>query len=341
MRLALSAWAGMGNIGDDWLLSTAMDLGGADVSAVVLEPDAEVPHWIDPTIPVHRWPRLGAGFRAVDEVAEFRRGLRRHSDGLLYCGGGWLAGDQGNRTPARWALRTRLVPVPAAGFGLGVGPFAGRIQQVLARAAVRSMSGISVRSQSDADWVEVLTGRRPSVIGDPTFSLAVDEGIAETGSGVAVVMPAPFPHWLSEGEADRYAEGVMGLAEEVARGQSVAYFAFDRHSDVPFWSRYVSVTAPPSVADFMAAIASRRAVIAGRFHAAVAAILAGKPVIALAYHHKFDALRLYGTEAVPVSTILGPRLSAVSPTTGFVEHDTRERVRQEFRSACRLLGGQR
>lgn len=336
MRVALAAWAGMGNIGDDWLLETALASVGSQVSAVLLEPQADVPACVPPGATVLRWPRLN-GAQALRSVRDFRRHVAESCDAVLFCGGGWLAGDQGARTPARWAARTRLLPVPCAGYGLGLGPFNGRGQAILARQSLDAMVAFSVRADADAAWAESLGRPRPVVVGDPTFVHDQREHGDGAVRGIAVAMPAPSQHWLAASREDEYADAVIRTAQALAGDEPCTFYSFDSSRDVAFWSSRVTIHSPDSVDGFMADARRHRAVIAGRFHAAVAAVLAGRPVVAFGYHHKFEALHRFGVRAAPIASLLDPRAAPPEPIEGTTGPHVRAGIEDQLAEALASL----
>lgn len=330
-RIAVCAWAGMGNVGDDWLLETCLRQlpSGLDIE-LLLEPGA-VSDW---PLEVTRWPRVRR-VRDVRRLLAFARELNERLDAIVFAGGGWLAGDQGVRSPARWLLRLIGVKVPVLGLGLGCGPFEGLATRALGRAVLRKFDRLSVRTEQDRAWVESLSGRSPEVIGDLSF-LALDAPRASTPrrEGVVVCMPRPREHWW-QGGIEEYRAATTHLARTLARGEQVTHVSFqqgDGHSDSAFW-RDEGIIDLPTAAHAADIMSESRIVIAGRLHAAICAAGTGAAVIAMGYHHKFDVLRDLGIDPSDMATLSGkngPEQPAVADPERIAE--SRRRAAQYFAS---------
>ena len=298
----LSAWAGMGNLGDDWILSVAIDrLAPGREIGLLLEPNASPPsdavgHSI------LRWPILSPRQSTIYGAAAFTETLREW-DGVLFCGGGWLADDMGLRAPSRWTWRMQLLTgVPAYAYGIGVGPFSSSLGAVLGRRILDRLKILGVRSQEDAECVRRLTSQSVRVVGDATFAAEL-EGHVPNSRGVVVAMPRPHAHWLPRARWSDYVSAVTRAARQLAEGEQVVFIAFDR-DDAGFWADVAKVVEPAGYRSGIAAVASARVALAGRFHAATAAALTGVPAVTVAYHHKFDSLRSLGVAPISIASFV-------------------------------------
>lgn len=316
-RILVSCWSGMGNIGDDWLLRTALSVLEDHEVGLLLEPNAVV---AESAAHHHvlRWPQLSLRQITSAKVRDFRRQVKNW-DLLLCFGGGWLAADQSIKTLVRWHIRFNIIGVRCVGYGLGIGPFNQSALAVpLARRLVMHFDDLTVRSPADAVQVASLVGVSPTVVGDPVLLDAVEPELhIESRSGVLLAIPRPYRHWVAEDRWTEYAQRMLAVAGELSNfGDQVRFLSFDHPGDTDFWSYFGEVEIPKNVDEALAHIRGARAIVAGRFHAALAAALTGTALLPVSYHHKFDVLRLLGYDPVSVSTILDDitwRPTAASP----------------------------
>lgn len=302
MRVTVAAWIGSTNAGDDLIfgaLCHKLHVRGTRVTAISTRPAQTA----------------RAGVDAVDH-RDLRGilGAIRSSDALVFGGGGLLQ-DQtsGFNLPyhlSRIAM-ARATRTPFAVVGVGAGPLrtaAGRWQ---VRQALRGAVGVTAR---DAGSLELLR------------SLGVDG--ARLAADLAVSLPAPdvapvdvicacLRPWraargrLPVGTRSRsditatpmVARLAAGLDEAAARtGMPVRLVAMQQGWDDLLHARVaermsctVDVVSPP-VEGVLAEVAASRVVVAMRYHAGIAAVLAGRPAVLIGYDPKLDGL----------ATALGP-----------------------------------
>lgn len=289
-KILLYSWAGMGNIGDDWLLSRSLIEFGAENCDVLAEPHAQL-SFLSDSMRVVRWPPFGDGPKVISKF----RDMLADYDVVILCGGGWLAGDQGLRTPSRWAYRLAILPrhVEVWGMGLGVGPFPGGVSSALGRKILGRFTQLSVRTRVDADWVKRISGRSPQIFGDLCISTpSPGRGSQLPGSGSTLVLPRPSAHWWKH-EPREFENYALRLADELAPTRWLLFDSGDVRAGV-------HQIAPSSVDGALRVIGESSRVVTGRLHAAIAAVVAGVPLCAFGYHHKFDLLSDLG---VPVRQI--------------------------------------
>lgn len=333
VTVLVSAWAGMGNLGDDWLLQCALgELAGTAV-VLLVEPAASLP----PPLSVHArlaWPRPGRR-----GLGRFRREAAR-AERVLFAGGGWLAGDQGHRAPARWVYRLQALPrgPQRVAAGIGVGPFPGGTA-LAGRAALARLGTVTGRTAADLEQARRL-GRAIGYGGDLTLlaDLPVAAGATSERSGVVIAMPAARAHWWPGTETE-YRTAVRRVADAHRRAGETVRFVHFQHGpagDSAFWEGQ-DRRGPLTVADAMAELAVARVVVAGRLHAAIMAARLGADVVAFGYHHKFAALGALGLAAAPLRALHDGTAPAQPQRAepGLVRQE-QQRVRAAF---CAALGG--
>lgn len=327
MRILAVAWAGMGNVGDDWLVQSLTRALPEHSIGLLLEPGATAPWSGD--IPIVRWPDLRSP--QLEELREFRRQTAAWQ-AIWLAGGGWLAADQGTYSMMRWALRLRLLRRSVLAVGLGLGPFPSLQSRNLARIAGKTISrGATVRCEADLRWA-----RRAGLSG---FSVASDLALLNEPtrtraerSGVVVSMPRPRSHWLDAGAQDKYGARVVQAAQTLAAGDSITFLSFESGqggSDESFWARYFpDIVVPVSPTHAQQVIASARAAITGRLHAALMAVIEGVPQMAIAYHHKFGVLSDIGLSPLGLGSFL-----ASDGALQLAQRDRLDAARRRVRSA--------
>ena len=296
-RVLVAAWVGSTNLGDEMVFAaTAARLAGRGVAveAVTVDPDATRRDHPGVVAVPARDPR------ALDAAV-------RRADGVVFGGGGLLQ----DRTSAlnlpyhlsRLAL-ARLRRTPYVGHGLGVGPLETRPGRALARAAMVRARAVSVR---DADSARLLAGTGVAgvrVTADPALGLPLPAVTAQDRLVVALrpwsaargLLPAslrarrttPEP-WLARTAA---------ALDAAARGSGLAVHlvALQADRDGPLHDAVAArMTAPvttvrPGVHAVVDEVATGRVVVAMRYHAGVAALLAARPTVLVGYSLKVDSL---------------------------------------------------
>ncbi len=304
MRLLVAAWAGMGNTGDDWLLETAVsELSTAHVVGVLLEPYARATTPALAAALALHWPRLSPSPAAAPAVSTFRRALSEW-DGVIFAGGGWLAGDQGARSVLRWRVRTRMLNRPYVLAGIGVGPFPGHVGATIAANVLTRARAVTVRTAMDATIARDLTGNLPAVVGDLT-TRGHQVAPSSPRQGVVIAAPQPRRHWLPEHRVDDYRDAFLSCAHRMSKGEPVMQVSFQTPQDSAFWRPHVRVVEPQSPRDALEHVARARVVIAGRLHAGLAACSTSTSLVSVAYHHKAAVLEeMFAVKSVEVASFL-------------------------------------
>jgi polysaccharide pyruvyl transferase WcaK-like protein len=228
--------------------------------------------------------------------------------------------------PAIWRARR----VPWVGIGLGAHPLRFAASRLLVSRVLRSAGAITVRDPESARVLESLLPRPPIVASDLVFTMADGADGTSRGTGdpgppedVTVVslrgwtgrrlLPAG-----SEGLRDTppgFVEAMAAALDQVATAtrRSTRFVAFDGDNDDAVHAAVAArMTTPterrvPDVHTVLADVATGRVVVAMRYHALVAATLAGRPAVALAYTPKVGRL--------------APRLGAGAATLGLAPTD--------------------
>jgi polysaccharide pyruvyl transferase CsaB len=291
MRVGVSAWVGSTNLGDELVfasLHAKVAERGAKAVAFSVAPDA--------TLRDHRVPAV----RRPRGLLELVKGM----DALILGGGGLLQ-DETSALNLPYHLSPLVVArarrLPVAGIGLGAGPLRRASSRRMVAAALRSMD-ITVRDVPSAELLATLD-LQSTVGADLAFGLAAPpvpvgdsvalclRGWAGGGGAVPVGWRRPAsPGWFVAGAA----ELVDQLVDET--GLEVRLIAFDPHRDASLLrevaerSQRGAEVVLPTLETVLAEVASARVVVAMRYHAAVAAALAGRPAVLIGYSPKVSAL---------------------------------------------------
>lgn len=284
-KVAIYGWSGNGNLGDDWLL----DIGKSSMSQFA---------------PVSLKERRNISPRR--DVSK-RYGLRRScgravnpSLPMVLWGGGWLAGDQSPEVLLRWRHHVGVREGPVFGFGLGIGPFWNGTSDIGADLLQKFASPVYVRTRIDlAALAELgLSGKLacdPALLAGTVSPRAARPSSASTRDHVVVSVPRYHSHWGTFANESDYRDFVVDNVARIAAGRAVVFLDMDHPrrgtGDGRYWRRAFPSQLIPNAWDQAAALISgAAAVVAGRLHAGIMAAQLGVPVIALPYHHKFDAL---------------------------------------------------
>jgi polysaccharide pyruvyl transferase CsaB len=291
MRVAVAAWIGSTNLGDELVfasLRTALTERGAEVVAMSVAPAA-----------TEREHGVGAARRAPATV-----GVLRGVDALVLGGGGLLQ-DETSALNLPYHLSPFVVArgrgTPVAGIGLGAGPLRRASSRRLVAAALRGVE-VTVRDEPSAALLQTLD--LPSRVGaDLAFGLPAPQ--AEPTDSVAVCLRGwtggggRLPvGWRRPASPDWFVARAAGAIDHLvdATGLAVRLVAFDPTRDeallreVAARSRHGAEVVLPSLATVLNEVASSRVVVAMRYHAAVAAALAGRPAMLIGYSPKVEAL---------------------------------------------------
>lgn len=298
MRVAVAGWIGSANAGDNLIfaaLRRKLLARGTRITAVSTHPartaDAQV-EAID-----HR--ELGRIFRVI-----------RDSDALIFGGGGLLQ-DQTSSFNLPYHLSriamARTVGTPFAVVGIGAGPLrtaAGRWQ---VRHALRGATGISARDEGSQALLRSLGVSGVRLSADLALSLTAPD------TPPADVICACLRPWRAargwfpvgtRAHADITDETMVsrlaaGLDEASTRtGLPVRLVALQAGWDdllhqrvASRMSRSVELAPPATTPDgVLTQIAASRIVVAMRYHAGIAAMLASRPAVLIGYDPKLDGL---------------------------------------------------
>lgn len=296
MRVTVAAWIGSANAGDDLIFAALCHkllVRGTRVTAISTTPDETA--------------RMGV--QAVDH-RDLPRVLRaiRTSDALVFGGGGLLQ-DQtsGFNLPyhlSRIAM-ARATATPFAVIGVGAGPLRTAVGRVQVRRALRGAVGVTVRDEGSLDLLRSL--------GVEGVRLAADLAVALPSPDVtpADVICACLRPWRptrgllpvsTRGRSDITAEPMVarlaaGLEDAAARtGMPVRFVALqpgwdDRlHERVAERLSCATELVAPAADAVVDQVAASRVVVAMRYHAGIAAMLAGRPSVLIGYDPKLDGL---------------------------------------------------
>lgn len=311
MRVTVAAWIGSANAGDELIftaLRTKLLARGAHVTAISTTPGS-------------------AHDKGVTEVGHLAPvaviSAIRSSDALVFGGGGLL---QDQTSPfnlpyhlSRLAI-ARAAGTPRAAIGVGAGPLHTAVGRAQVRAALRGATAVSAR---DRGSVEVL--RRAGVTdvrlaADLALSLPAPRVAAEdricaclrpwrgprgrlpvTTRARRDVTAAPMVDRLARGLDE--AAGRLGLPVRLVAMQP----GWDGllHARVAERMRATVTVVRPPADRVLDVIAASRVVVAMRYHAAIAAVLAGRPAVVIGYDPKL----------VGIAEAMGPaaRLLAWAP----------------------------
>jgi len=296
MRVTVAAWIGSANAGDELIFAALRDkllARGTHVTAIGTA--SRTGRDTDVTVVGHRAPAA-----VIDAI--------RSSDAFVFGGGGLLQ-DQTSPFNLPYHLSrlavARAVDTPRAVVGVGAGPLHTRVGRVQVRAALRGAVAVSVRDRAS---VQVL--RRAGVA---DVRLAAD---------LALALPAPAvtptdricaclrPWRTARGRlpvslrvrrdvtpdtmVDRLARGLDDAAGRL--GLPVRLVAMQPGWDDLLHARVaermrsdVSVVSPRAER-VLGEIAASRVVVAMRYHAAVGAVLAGRPAALIGYDPKLGGI---------------------------------------------------
>lgn len=296
MRIVVAGWVGGGNLGDELVfagLRHRLEAIGAQVTALSADPER--------TRRTHGVEAIGTGPKAVWDALG-------HADAMVFGGGGLLQDLTSAfnlpyhlARPAAAALRR----LPVAGVGLGAEGLTRPASGWMVRQALHRFVAVTVRDEESASTLRALGVPQPLVSADLALSLPLPQD--RPGDEVVVALRPflpgraflpvqarrrrpPAPGWFLDaiaGQLDRLA-GQTGLG--------VRFVAFERRSDdavhrlVAERMRTPAVFAVPGLDQVIGQVATGRVVVAMRYHAAIAATLAGRPVVSLGYAPKVAAL---------------------------------------------------
>jgi polysaccharide pyruvyl transferase WcaK-like protein len=226
----------------------------------------------------------------------------------------------------RWTAVARFAGTRVAFVSVGAGPIDLRLSRVLVRAAVRLANYTSYRDDPSREMIEsgrlMGSGRvNPDLAHALRFSpnRSRPEWHSESGTRPVVgINPMPLfdgRYWCEpdEGKYERYVETLATFASTLLRdGYPVTFFSTQTKDedviddilarmDADFRRRHageIRVSRSRTVEELMSAISEMDVVVPSRFHGTLLALLAGRPVLAIAYGQKtIELMRDTGQEA--------------------------------------------
>jgi polysaccharide pyruvyl transferase CsaB len=307
-RVVVAGWTGTTNLGDELLLRqllAMLDELHCDATVVSGAPDV--------TASLHGVASIG-----LPDVAGLWTALRA-SDGLV-LGPGTLVQDQTSPASLPWHLGRVATSVaarrPVAAVGLGAGPLRRRSSRALTGVALRRCTGIAVRDRASAALLAgcgvggVLTGC--------DLVLGMDPPAAAVHPRIAVCLRAHHAagstiplrrHHAPAWDPARVAALAAGLDDASRRtGLPLHLVAMDTDADARFHQLVADhlqsefTVEVPTLDTVMAAVGSSEIVIAMRYHAGVAALVGGRPMVLIGYTDKVDALASDITAATAMLT---------------------------------------
>lgn len=292
-RVLIAAWAGSTNLGDELIQSALvakLAQRGCALAAISVAPQVTREHH-----------RIGA---IADRDVAGLWAAAGQADALVFGGGGIIQDSTSLlNLPyhlARPAL-ARLRSTPWAGVGLGVGPLETGSGRRLTR-MLRSAVAVSVRDRDSARVLAEAGVPGAVVAADLAFSLPAPQ-VAPADAIVACLRP-----WSGGGRlpvstrGDRTQHGFVAAAaralDEAAdrTGLPVRLVAFQPDRDGPLHRRIAQAMrtevdrVEPGLDAVLREVARSRVVVGMRYHATIAAVLAGRPCVAIGYAPKVDAL---------------------------------------------------
>ncbi len=309
-QATVAAWIGSANLGDELVFSVLRALlaeRGVAVTAPSLEPAA--------TATTHDVEAFGH----LNPLA--LRSSLQNADTMVFGGGGLLQDETGI-----WNLpyhlhrvhAARRAGTPWAGIGLGAGGLTTRLGRSQVRRALVGHTAIAVRDETSASALTALGIDRVVRSADLVWLTDPPSPATRTGTlGVCLrapqtarLLPAaigPRGH-LTDDLAAAIAAAIDATA--TATGLTTRFIAFDAGTDDPVHLQVAdhmqtpAETLTPGLADVLAAVAATDATVTMRYHAAVAAALAGTGVVTMDFSPKLGSL----------AAELGPACCHLSPS---------------------------
>lgn len=295
MRLLLSGYYGLGNLGDEAILAgLAPALARRGVELTVLSGDPAATAAMHGVRAAHRL--LGAPAALLGANA-------------FVSGGGGLLQDVTSGRSLDYYLgllrAARLLGKRTVVYAQSLGPLSPAGRDKVAR-ALRGVP-LAVRDELSLSLAAEL-GLAAELVGDPALLLPVPPSTAseDPGSAETVVTGSAGVLLVPRGGHERFNLALARLAGSLAAdGQSVAALAMQPELDGPAVAalRAAAPAVEPLTAatpqEALARIAAARLVVSVRLHGCILAALAGVPFVALAYDPKVAGFAaLAGAEVV-------------------------------------------
>ncbi|HJO06957.1 MAG TPA: polysaccharide pyruvyl transferase family protein [Chloroflexota bacterium] len=295
-QATVAGWIGSANLGDELVFSVLRGLladRGIAVAAPSLNPtETASTHDVD-------------AFGHLDPVA-----LRRHlraTDAMVFGGGGLLQDETGiwNLPYHLHRVRSaRRASTPWAGIGLGAGGLTTRLGRSQVRRALVDHTAIAVRDEASLNALTSLGIERVVRSADLVWLTNPPEPATRTGT-LGVCLRAPQTTRLVPAAlgprgrlTDDLAAAIATAIDTTATATSLTtrFIAFEADADDPVHRQVAdhmdtpAETHTPGLTNVLATVATTEAMITMRYHAAVAAALAGSGVVTLDFSPKLGSL---------------------------------------------------
>lgn len=296
MRVTVAAWIGSANAGDELIfaaLRRKLLARGAHVTAITAGPTG------------------AGGADDVERVGHLSPAAVRAvwSADALVLGGGGLLQDQTSAFNLPYHLSrpalAAIAGVPRGGIGLGAGPLRTAIGRAQVRRALHGAAAISVRDQHSAEVLRDIGLGNVRLGADLAFSLPSPQAAADDVICACLRPWRAARGWLPvrtrRGRDVTAAQMVTRLARALDHAAArlqlpVRMVAMQRGWDDLLHRRVADhMLAPvtlvsPRPQQVLEVIAASRVVVAMRYHAAVGALLAGRPAALIGYDPKLAGL---------------------------------------------------
>jgi polysaccharide pyruvyl transferase WcaK-like protein len=282
------------------------------------------PRWVAAVPPLHWLARaVRAAWRRVAILPAEVRFLRRsyafaRGTDLLVVAGSQQLNDHWDgpwRHPfvlLKWSLLARVAGIPVAFLSMGAGPLYSRLGMWFVKLSLSLARYRSVRDEDSRTCLRAAgVAPQPPLVPDLAFGLRVQRPttpVRPDGARRVIginAMPAFDPARWPEHDGrvyDTYVRTLAAFADWLmVRGYRIAFFSTQLRTD-PDVAREIrslmtsseppGTAVPPirSLEDLMEVLSTLDAVVTTRYHGALLALLLGKPVVALSYHPKTQAL---------------------------------------------------
>lgn len=305
MRVLVAGWVGSTNLGDELIfagLISKLRRLGADVAAISMDPVATTRIHGVPCVDGRHPTSIAAAVGTCDVVA---------------FGGGDLIQDVTSAFNLPYHLGrvalARLRGRRVVGVGLGAPPFQRAGSAALVRRVWPADAPIAVRDHGSAEVLRT-AGIEAEVSADLALGLDRPPGGAAVLDNVVAVSLRPWSdggalpvglHW-QQGFDPQLVTALARNLDRVAErtGLGIRMIAFQTDRDDAFHRAVANHMASdvelvtPTVHTVLTEVSRCRVVVGTRYHASIAALLAGRPAVALAYSRKVEQLAADAGDAV-------------------------------------------
>ncbi|MBX3143192.1 MAG: polysaccharide pyruvyl transferase CsaB [Trueperaceae bacterium] len=272
MRVLLSGYYGLGNLGDEAILAglaPALRSRGVELTVLSGDPDA--------TAAIHE---VGAASRTTGAPMALLR-----CQALVSGGGGLLQDSTSSRSLSYYLGLLRAAKAlgkRTAVFAQSLGPLSGAGRDKVAR----TLRGVPVAVRDEQSLrLAADMGLRAEMVADPALLLPLPEPRRSTGEPYVLLIP--------RGGFDEFNAALLRLAQALtAAGESVAALAMHPRLDDPAVAALrqavpgVKALAATTPHEALRIIADAQCVVSVRLHGCILATLAKVPCVALSYDPK-------------------------------------------------------